>query len=149
MIFRICLLFSAIACHTSTALVFYKSAKVGEKVRLDLGAGYDTWRRERKPGVVEFIKRCAIGEKGPHCTNFVTLHVDASPCTVADGFGTSMPRHARSPTGSARRRLAMHGCRRVRCCVAILIHGSLKRGYIVHDLWNEVYEKNLFQHICK
>lgn len=84
MIFRICLLFSAIACHTSTALVFYKSAKVGEKVRLDLGAGYDTWRRERKPGVVEFIKRCAIGEKGPHCTNFVTLDYRiAEPKSIA------------------------------------------------------------------
>ncbi|VDP03000.1 unnamed protein product [Heligmosomoides polygyrus] len=34
--------------------------------------------------------------------------------TVADVFGTSTARHARSPTCSVRLRLAMHGCRRVR-----------------------------------
>ncbi|VDP29734.1 unnamed protein product [Heligmosomoides polygyrus] len=69
MIFRSCLLLSAVACYTSTALNV--KAAVGERVTLDLGAGDDGWRRERVRGLVEFIKRCGPGETGPHCTNFV------------------------------------------------------------------------------
>ncbi|VDP06686.1 unnamed protein product [Heligmosomoides polygyrus] len=76
MIFQICLLFYAVACYTTKALVIERTAREGEKVRLYPGGNVDTWRRERTPGVAEFIKYCEPdGVGGPHCWQFVTQSV--------------------------------------------------------------------------
>ncbi|VDP12210.1 unnamed protein product [Heligmosomoides polygyrus] len=82
MIFRICLLLSAVACYTSAAS-FHRSTlvasfhkrteKEGSKVSLTpLIPGQTIWERVRFHGAaIEFIKRCGPGETGLHCTQFV------------------------------------------------------------------------------
>ncbi|VDP07447.1 unnamed protein product [Heligmosomoides polygyrus] len=72
MIFRICLLLSAVACYTSMALVYVERHRVGSRVRLYLRPREEYWVRERFGVAWEFIKHCGPYERGPHCHTFVT-----------------------------------------------------------------------------
>ncbi|VDO60047.1 unnamed protein product [Heligmosomoides polygyrus] len=75
MIFRICLLLSAVACYTSLALVYVERYKVGSRVRLYLFPREEIWVRERFGVAWEFIKRCGQNEDGPHCRTFVSKDI--------------------------------------------------------------------------